>query len=52
MTGPKDATASEVIPQFTRPQLLELAKSAPEAVVDLVLALQEQSNRLPNDIYP
>jgi cell division septum initiation protein DivIVA len=35
-----------MIPQFTRTQLLELVKSAPEALVDLVLALQDQNHLL------
>ncbi|MES2570941.1 MAG: IS66 family transposase [Verrucomicrobiota bacterium] len=46
MTPPGQPTSNEALPQFTRPQLLELAKTAPEALVDLVLALQEQNRIL------
>lgn len=37
-------------PQFTREQLLEMVKVAPEAVVELVLALQEQVHLLQQEV--
>lgn len=46
MTVPGQPAGSEALPQFTRLQLLELAGTTPEALVDLVLALQEQNRIL------
>ena len=46
MTVPGNSAPGDIASQAMRTRLLELAKSAPETLVDLVLALQEQVARL------